>query len=104
MIRLDFNFQGDEALKNNIRKLQAAFQDSPILNGKWKSIDKELAPGTHIIYHKLGFTPRDVIQTFLTSAGSGTVTYNFDLFTDETMSVTVATASVRVRFIVGKAG
>jgi hypothetical protein len=104
MIKLDLNFEGDETLKNNIRQVDEAFKGSPIMNGKWKAFDKELAVGTHIIYHKLGFIPRDVIQTFLTSGGAGTVTYNFDSFTDQTMSVTVGTASVRVRFLVGKAG
>jgi hypothetical protein len=50
------------------------------------------------ISHRLGFTPKDIIVT--STRGPGAVTFNFDEFTNEVISITTTGQAV-VRFFGG---
>lgn len=93
----------EERIRNNFDTIEGEWNKHPLTNGSWQLIDREFVaksyPATLVIPHKLGFIPKDVIQTQIT--GSGTIVYNYSSFTATTFSVTVSNA-VAVRFLIGK--
>jgi len=99
-MKLNLNQIEDVETRENFKKLSDVFETNPIFNTNWRLYDLEFtAAETRTIYHKLGYRPIDLIETFKTGAGS--VSYNFDNFTNEVISVT-STGAARVRFIIGR--
>ena len=61
------------------------YEDLPILRGDWKYFSYEIASaGTISIEHDLGYAPSDFLVTF----DSANTTINYELVTDEVISVT----------------
>lgn len=98
---LDLSFRdiADPVMRQNLQLIKRAV-DSSILSGSFEHFDMSFgqAQDEVLITHGLGFQPIDVIQTFKT--GDGNVTFNYDRFTREKISVTV-TDACRVRFLAG---
>lgn len=95
-----------KAIRDNFKKLQDE-SDTAILNrGKWKFI--ELRFSSDVAHYKqvhgLSFQPLDVIQVSL--IGSGSVTYNYELFDSKYLDLTVSSTNASfplvVRFFVGR--
>jgi hypothetical protein len=103
MLNLDLASIDDKKIRDNFEEVGREFRDSPIIAGTWQFFEKSFpAAGSYKVFHKLGFTPKDVIQTF--SSGAGTITYNYSSFTREYVDVTVAGGAISVRFLAGKVG
>lgn len=99
-MKLNLNQIDNLETRENFKKLSDEFESNPIFNTNWKLFDIEFtASSTKTIYHKLGYRPIDLIETFKT--GAGAITYNYDSFDSETISVT-STGVARVRFIIGR--
>jgi hypothetical protein len=97
-MKLDLTQIDNPVVRDNFRKLDDEFQTSDILNGGFKLFDVTFeASGNKTIYHKLGFTPLDIIITH-NSAGA---TYSHSNFNVETVRLT-ATGPGRVRFLLGR--
>jgi hypothetical protein len=99
----------DEKIRENFRRLIAFFRDDPWQKGNFKFLELTLAsdvtvgyPATLTVPHRLGFVPKDVVQTG-TFPSTSTVTWNFESFTRTTLSVTIS-AAVVVRAYVGRYG
>lgn len=95
------------AIRQNFSKVQDFVRDSNILTAQFKHFEYTFTAtqNNKQIPHKLGFLPQDLIQTFLT--GSGTVTWNYSLFTDTLLDVTIggtvtSTSPTVVRFLLGR--
>jgi hypothetical protein len=90
----------DTYARENFQRLQDTLKNDPLRRGGFKFFELEIA-GAVInlkIMHKLGFTPKDVIQTGVT--GSGTLTWNFSEFDSQFLDVTT-TGPVTVRAFIG---
>lgn len=90
----------DEYLRENFKRLNNFMQDFPLFRGDWKffTLTFTAAVTNGKVQHGLGFRPLDVIQTSKTGAGS--ITFNFDKFTADSLDVTTTGACV-VRCFVG---
>lgn len=101
-MRVDLAVQGqyDKNLKDLITALNAELNGNPFTSGKFKAFEVELegATANFEVRHGLGFIPKDIIQTSAT--GSGSVTWNYTLFTKEVVVLSVSNA-VKVRFLAG---
>lgn len=103
MLNLDLSSIKDKKTRDSFEEIAREFRESPILAGTWQFFEKEFtAIGTYKVFHKLGFTPKDVIQ--LSSFGAGTITFDYSSFTKEYIQVTVGGGAISVRFIAGKVG
>lgn len=92
--------QLDKNSKDLITALNAELNGNPFTSGKFKAFEVELeGAASHFeVKHGLGFVPKDIIQTSV--IGSGSVTWNYALFTKEVVILTVSNA-VKVRFLAG---
>ena len=100
----------EEISDKNIRQafefLRDFIQEDGMLGGQFQHFEKIFTQNeTLTIPHSLGFTPRDLIQTYL--SGTGTITYNYSLFSDENISVTISggpssSSPLTVRFYLGR--
>ena len=99
----------DEKIRENFRRLLSFFKDDPWQKGNFKFMELTLAsdtatgyPATMEVSHRLGFVPKDVVQTSVLPT-SVTVTWNYASFTRTTLSVTIS-AAVTLRAYVGRYG
>lgn len=101
MLDLLLNQISDPAVRSNFLKIIEYVRDTSVLQGKFKFFEIQLTQSEtgKLIPHGLGFKPKDVIQTYLT--GSGSITWNYDDFTDTHLSVTSTDALV-VRAFIGR--
>ena len=101
-MRIDLPVQGqaDKNLKDLVVGLNGELNGNPFTSGKFKAfeVDLEEATANFEVRHGLGFAPKDIIQT--SAIGSGSVTWNYTLFTKEVVVLTVSNA-VKVRFLAG---
>jgi hypothetical protein len=104
---LDVSSISDVYIRRNFEKILAFFNAESPLDGFRPLALSFTAPGTYLLKHGLGFTPKDVIQTSL--IGAGTVVFNYSQFTATELSVTVggavtATSPTNARILVGTLG
>lgn len=102
-IQIDLNISDveDKTLRDNFQKVKDRVEGFPFLRGTWRFQEVAFtASGTFSIAHQLGFVPKDVILT--SSVGAGVVTFHYDAFTRDNLSMTT-TGPVTVRFFVGRA-
>ena len=99
MINLNTENQSPAAVKENFEKLGELINSHPLLRGTFKFMEivVEAPTATYKIYHRLGFRPKDVIITYISS---GTVTPVYNSFTSETIELNVSSTST-IRLLVG---
>lgn len=97
----------DPVARENFQKTGIFIKSEAILKSGFKHFELSFTQTVSgaIFSHNLGFLPRDLIQTFI--LGSGTVTWNYNSFTDKIISVTIggtvtATNPTTVRFFLGR--
>lgn len=90
----------DAYVRENFKRLGMFFQDFPLFRGEWKffEITTTKAETNLKVFHGLGFKPLDVIQTSIT--GAGAITFNYALFSEESLDITTTDACV-VRCFIG---
>lgn len=90
----------DRVARDNFQKVEDYVRSSDILrpNFKFYEIIFTQAETNKRIPHRLGFRPKDVIQTSLTGAGS--LTWNYTLFDKDYLDITTTDACV-VRALIG---
>jgi hypothetical protein len=94
----------DTYSRENFKRIEDYTRDLALLRGNFKFFTFELSaktyPATVIFRHNLGFAPKDILPT---SILGGTVTWNYSLFSIETISATIS-APVTVRCFLGRYG
>lgn len=95
----------DEYTRENFKRLQLFLQKFPLFRGEWVFLEKTFTSAvTDLdIAHGLGFTPKDIILTGVSGAGTigfDIITFNFDSFDETNINVTTTDACT-VRFFVG---
>lgn len=90
----------DQATENFL-KIADFVLNHPILGGNFKMIEVSVTnpSSTYVVYHRLGFKPKDVIITYIST---GTATPIYDSFTKDTLQLNVSSAST-IRFLIGTA-
>lgn len=90
----------DVYIRENFKRLNLFFQDFPFFRGEWRFFEFTFdgAVTGELLGHGLDFKPTDVIQTAVSDGE--TVTFNFDDFTTENISVTTSGACT-VRCFIG---
>ena len=101
MIKLFVKEIKERFSQENFETLQNYIQDEALLKGEFKffEITFTQAETNYKFPHKLGFQPKDVIQTSLTGAGS--LTWNYDSFDSTNLNITTTDACV-VRAFIGR--
>lgn len=100
MVKLLVLETGDETTRENMERIEDYLNGQSVLRGEWKFFEITITSAvTNYRYaHKLGFKPKDVIQTSLT--GAGTLTWNYSLFNSTHLDITTTDACV-VRCFIG---
>jgi hypothetical protein len=90
----------DEHTQENFVRIQDEIRAQAFLKGQWNFVELPFtaAVSNFRFKHNMTFTPKDVILT--SSRGAGVATFNFDLFTNEFLDISV-TAAVVLRFFMG---
>jgi len=98
---LDYGRIDDPVLREYIRIIKEDLANEQILKGEWKFVEYTFtqAETNKKIPHKLGFTPKDVLQLSLTGAGS--ITWNYSSFDETNLDITTTGACV-VRAFIGR--
>ncbi len=93
-------------IQDNFQRLQDKLSADILTSGQWRLMELTFSEDAtqRGIPHNLGFVPLDVIETSI--KGTGTLTYNFGLFTEQDVVVTVGSTNpadpLVVRFLVGR--
>lgn len=100
MINLRLTNIQDDATRGALESLRDSLNAQELLIGDFKFYTLSTAGAVTGLQftHNLGFIPQDVIVTRLTG---GTVTWNYDSFTKDTVSLTTSGA-VNIRFLLGR--
>lgn len=90
----------DERVREALQWMWEYLKAEPLLQGEFQHFELNFTAAVvnQMIPHRLGFVPRDIIET--STIGSGTITFNMSSFTSDAISVTT-TGPVRVRFFGG---
>lgn len=101
MLKLLIKETPDEIVKENFRRVAESLNSDVISSGNWRFIELTFtAAVTGFLYkHNMPFTPKDIIQTSKTGAGS--VTFNYASFDETNINITTTGACV-VRFFLGR--
>lgn len=99
-IRLKIDAVKDPVVREALQIIKEALNKIALLRGEFEhfSLDFDEAIEDHLFSHNLGFSPRDVIQTFKT--GEGEVVWNYQDFSKTQASITV-TGPCTVRAFIG---
>lgn len=100
MIKLLVKEITDELIRENFKRLQKELTvNQVILKGEWKFFELNFTEAvTNFKYpHKLGFVPKDIIQTSLIAEGA--LIWNYELFDSENLDITTTEACVVRAFI-----
>lgn len=99
----------DYFLRENFRKTKDFVSLQPILNGDFRFFEISITGNaTNFLFaHNFTFTPKDVIQTYLTfSAGAGALAWNYSLFSSTFLNLTTSGMAANdvcvVRSLVGR--
>lgn len=91
----------DKYVQDNFQRLLNYIRNENALEGFRLVTVTFKGAETRLVPHKLGFQPSDAI--LLSKQGNGSVTFNFDSFSGENISVT-STGAATIRVLVGTAG
>jgi len=91
----------DEYIRENFKFIADYIRDFPLEKGQFKFFKIEVSsPLTNFKWpHKLGYQPKDVIQTYVSNGA--TITWNYDSFTNELLDLDASTACT-IRAFVGR--
>lgn len=97
MFKLFLNLIPDKNIRDNLQKIQDFLNTQKLLMN-WEFMDIVITgPVTDQEFrHNLGVVPKDIIETFKI----GTVTYEYDLFTRDSIFITTS-GPATVRFFLG---
>lgn len=100
MIQLRLTNIQDEPTRGALESMRDSLNAQELLLADFRffSIITTAAVTNMVFTHNLGFIPTDVI---LTRLSGGTVTWNYDSFTKDTVSLTTS-AAVNLRFLLGR--
>lgn len=92
---------GDPMVRENFRLISEYLKDTDILRGEFKHYELVFSSAVtgFLLYHRLGFTPKDLIQTFVSNGAS--ITYSYDDFNSDTIKFNVDSAC-RLRMFLGR--
>lgn len=101
MVIIDVEKIQDPIARENFQNIQQFLNDDTLTRGKFTFYEIIFTKAeTHKrIPHRLGFVPKDILQTSLT--GAGAITWNYALFTTDFLDVTT-TAACKVRAFIGR--
>lgn len=99
--RPNFERIEDQYAREGMQYIWEFLKDQPLLRGQWEQFELsfDAAVTNEKINHNLGFVPKDIIIT--KEDPLGTVTFNFDDFTDQLFDITT-TGAVTIRFYGGR--
>lgn len=106
MLELKLDSITDPDVKEALQRIKEEFKSQALLQIEWRFIELTFMHDlSNFLYpHRLGFQPKDIIQTGKT--GTGSITYNQGSFTTENLSLTTSGTSTSdplvVRFFVGR--
>lgn len=106
MIEINLDRIEDRYVREVIQRIREDLNNQVFLNGEWKFFELEFTSDitNFKISHKLGYTPKDIVQTSLT--GTGTLTYNYSEFDVNNLDMTTASTDsaspLVVRFFAGR--
>lgn len=88
-----------EKIQENFQKLREFISKNPVLSGNFKFYEVTVtnASANYPIYHRLGFEPKDVIITYVST---GTASPVYSSFTKEKIELNVSTAC-SIRLLIG---
>lgn len=99
-MRLLYKDIKDASTSESLARVEAAWNDEPLLKGRFQFREFTLAapsyPATVSIPHKLLYVPRDIVQT---SIIGGTVTWQYQKFTQTALVATISAPTVVRAFI-----
>lgn len=89
----------DEYSRDNFQQIERHAREQSLLRGRFKFFEITFAKAvTNFKFpHKLGFAPKDVIQTSL--MGAGVLTWNYARFDATNLDITTSAACVARAFI-----
>lgn len=90
----------DPIVQENFKRIERAFETQKMLKGAWQFFDLsfDAAVSSKPFAHGFKFIPKDVMQTYV--SGAGTVTWEFDKF-DQNFIYVTTTGPVKVRAFIG---
>jgi hypothetical protein len=90
----------DPTIQENFKRIERAFEEQKILKGNWQFYDLSFkqAVTAFPFAHNFKFTPKDVLQTFI--SGAGLVTWEYSMFDRKNIYVTTS-GPCEVRAFVG---
>lgn len=104
--RLNLDAINDKATRDALQSLVDGLEGLPFLDGtgEFQELVIKGNPADLRVAHRLRKIPKDVIITY--SLGPATVTFNFDRFTDNVISMTATgapspTSETKIRFFLG---
>lgn len=101
--RLEFEISRveDPILKDILQSIRDFIRDFPFFNADWKFFEFRFSKGedNKKIPHGFKFTPTDVLQTAI--IGEAAIIWNYDLFDETNLDVTISSACT-VRAFIGR--
>jgi hypothetical protein len=99
MINLVTDNTSESTIRENFEKLAQLIQKNPILAGDFKHLEIFVTnpTSTYKVFHRLGFRPKDVIITYVST---GTATPVFSSFNNESIELNISNAST-IRLLIG---
>jgi hypothetical protein len=90
-----------ETATENFLKLESFINSHPIFGGTFKFMEIEVTnpSASYLVFHRLGFVPRDVI---ITNISTGTATPNYNTFNKDSIELNVSNPSI-IRLLIGTA-
>jgi hypothetical protein len=97
MRKLSVSGISEPEVRDNFKAIEMEMKDSPIFAGRWRFFDQTYPVGVFKLFHKLGYAPKDFIETYSTA----TYTTGIDTATREYIELNVTVAG-RIRFLLGR--
>jgi hypothetical protein len=100
MIELKLTNITDKPTRDALEAIRDTYNASDLNLGPFKFFSLTIPDAvTNLeVFHNLGYVPLDIIETRVTG---GTVTWNYDSFTKDKLSLTTS-AAVSIRFLAGR--
>ena len=100
MLQLELDDLKDDTVRENFRRLNDYLNRNDLLRGGWVKRSFQIDDtGAFEVFHSCGFRPNALVV--LNSTGPGSVSFDFDAFTDRVITGTVSTGSVEFELLLG---
>ncbi len=88
-----YNIQLDDILdlsiRDSLKNMVSYMNENPILKGDWRFFTyKAKAAGTFTVPHSLGYQPLDVLRLAVSAPDTALVTWQYDKFNVDTVTLT----------------